>query len=325
MLLTYIIIFRTLKGYVLRIFITGSTVPRHRLKDIHVWGCPIYILDPQLQGGQKLPRWEPRSRRGVFMGFSHQHSSEVPLVLNLATGSITPQYHVVFDDLFSTVSSVERENEPPDNWDDLCLENTTLIPTDTLENVSDAPIGTFDFDWTNSTERDLHERATTRQDAIRSTIQPPVSSTIAAPVSSSVMDASSSVPPTTTTVSSALPLGTFDASAFPLLPSSVAPAVSLPVSAPAPPPSIVAPVVIRRSNRSTKGTFSKPRYIGEAFLSMTGFSLAIDGHEAALAYMAELHTCSDTGLMDVIDPRVYALKTPKLRVRNEDNFSIRLW
>ena len=35
---------------------TGSTVSRHRLKDIHVWGCPVYILDPQLQAGQKLPR-----------------------------------------------------------------------------------------------------------------------------------------------------------------------------------------------------------------------------------------------------------------------------
>ena len=57
---------------------------------------------------KKLPRWQPRSRRGVFVGFSTLHSSEVSLVLNLQTGSITPQYHVVFDDCFSTVSSVER-------------------------------------------------------------------------------------------------------------------------------------------------------------------------------------------------------------------------
>ena len=38
---------------------TGSTVPWHCLKDLHVWGCPVYILDPQLQAGQKLPRWQP--------------------------------------------------------------------------------------------------------------------------------------------------------------------------------------------------------------------------------------------------------------------------
>jgi hypothetical protein len=116
---------------------TGSTVPCHRLKDNHVRGCPIYVLDPHLQAGQKLPRWEPRSRRGVFIGFSNLHSSEAPLVLNLATGSITPQFHVIFDDVFSTVSSVERENKPPDNWDQLCLENTTFIPVENHDGPAD--------------------------------------------------------------------------------------------------------------------------------------------------------------------------------------------
>jgi hypothetical protein len=36
-----------------------------------------------------------------------------PLVLNLQTGSITPQYYVVFDNHFSTASSDDREDEPP--------------------------------------------------------------------------------------------------------------------------------------------------------------------------------------------------------------------
>ena len=87
---------------------TGSTVPRHCLKDLH--------LDPHLQAGQKLPHWQPHSRCGVFMGFRNLHSNEVPLVLYLETGSITPQFHVVFDALFSTVSSsAESENEPANN------------------------------------------------------------------------------------------------------------------------------------------------------------------------------------------------------------------
>ena len=42
---------------------------------------------------------------GMFVGFSPEHSSLVPLVLKLCTGSITPQYHVVFDDKFETVPS----------------------------------------------------------------------------------------------------------------------------------------------------------------------------------------------------------------------------
>ena len=37
------------------------------------------------------------------MGFSKMHSTKVGLVLNLLTGSISPQFHVVFDDMFSTV------------------------------------------------------------------------------------------------------------------------------------------------------------------------------------------------------------------------------
>jgi hypothetical protein len=41
------------------------------------------------------------------MGLSPKHTSQVPLVLNQRTGSITPQYHVVFDDWFATVSSDE--------------------------------------------------------------------------------------------------------------------------------------------------------------------------------------------------------------------------
>ena len=37
------------------------------------------------------------------MGFSEIHSTQVGLVLNLLTGSTSPQYPVVFDDMFSNV------------------------------------------------------------------------------------------------------------------------------------------------------------------------------------------------------------------------------
>jgi hypothetical protein len=36
----------------------------------HVWGCPAYVLDPKLQDGKSLPKWESKSRRGVFVGVS---------------------------------------------------------------------------------------------------------------------------------------------------------------------------------------------------------------------------------------------------------------
>ena len=109
----------------------GATLPRHKLQNMHVWGCPVYVLSPILQSGNKIPCWEPRSKRGVFCGLSTIHSSEVPQILNLTTGSITTQFHVVFDDLFSTVPPVEREEEHQSHWNDMCLEQTEFIPLDT--------------------------------------------------------------------------------------------------------------------------------------------------------------------------------------------------
>jgi hypothetical protein len=139
---------------------TGSTVPRHILMDVHVWGCPLYVLDPKIQQGQKLPRWEPRSRRGIFLGLGLQHISEVPLVLNLGTGAIATQFHVVFDGNFTTVTSIERETEPPDHWADLCLENSTHIMVDSpIEHVGDECL--------NEEELELKRRLQKRDERIR--------------------------------------------------------------------------------------------------------------------------------------------------------------
>ena len=77
----------------------------NHLQRAHVFGCPVFVLDPKLQDAKKIPKWAMRSRRGVYLGVSPFHSSTVHLVLNPTTGAITPQYHLVFDDSFSTVFS----------------------------------------------------------------------------------------------------------------------------------------------------------------------------------------------------------------------------
>ena len=77
---------------------TKTRWPQKRFLDLHVWGCPIYVLEKSLQNGQKIPKWKPRSNRSIHMGISHEHASTVPLALNTSTGAITPQFHVVFDD-----------------------------------------------------------------------------------------------------------------------------------------------------------------------------------------------------------------------------------
>ena len=76
------------------------------LSNCHVWGCPAYVLEPKLhKPGVNIPKWAPRSRRGVNMGFRKTHSTQVGLLLNLLNGSISPQYHVVFDEMLYTVVS----------------------------------------------------------------------------------------------------------------------------------------------------------------------------------------------------------------------------
>jgi hypothetical protein len=67
----------------------------HRL---HPWGCPAYVLDPKLQDGKKLPKWQPRSRKGKFVGLSKEHASNVALILNPNTKRISPQFHLLFND-----------------------------------------------------------------------------------------------------------------------------------------------------------------------------------------------------------------------------------
>ena len=71
------------------------------------------------------------------MGFSPHHASIVPLVLNTTTGSISPQYHVVFDDDFSTIVSVGSEEPLPSFWNEIDLiSHTQTIPLgSTLDNI----------------------------------------------------------------------------------------------------------------------------------------------------------------------------------------------
>ena len=76
-----------------------------QLKHYHTFGCPVYILDSRLQSNPKgVPKWEPRSRLGIYVGHSPAHAGSVALVLNPKTGLVSPQYHVHFDDFFETVN-----------------------------------------------------------------------------------------------------------------------------------------------------------------------------------------------------------------------------
>ena len=95
---------------------SGVTAASLRLRDFHTFGCPCYILDSRLQTDSKgVPKWEPRARLGIYVGRSPNHASNVALVLNPKTGLVSPQFHVVFDDDFTTVPHLLKGTVPP-NW-----------------------------------------------------------------------------------------------------------------------------------------------------------------------------------------------------------------
>ena len=68
------------------------------------FGCPAYILKSELQGTTGIhPKWDARSRAGIYLGKSPIHNRNVSLVLNIHTGYVSPQFHVKFDETFRTV------------------------------------------------------------------------------------------------------------------------------------------------------------------------------------------------------------------------------
>ena len=73
-----------------------------KLKHVHTFGCPNYVLGARLQdaGGPGPPKWDPRARLGIYLGHSPSQAGSVALVLNPRTGLVSPQFHVVIDDDF---------------------------------------------------------------------------------------------------------------------------------------------------------------------------------------------------------------------------------
>jgi hypothetical protein len=105
------------------------------IKNEHPLFCPVFVLDKRLQGGVGgIPKWNPRANASVYLGHSPDHASNVALVLNLSTGLVSPQYHVVFDDDFSTVDFI-RSKQEPSNWENLCRYHTEDYRMEALPGV----------------------------------------------------------------------------------------------------------------------------------------------------------------------------------------------
>ena len=159
---------------------TKSRWPHARFHDLHVWGCPVYVLDKTIADGKKLPRWSVRSSRQMYMGVSAKHATSVPLSLNLETGSITAQFHVVFDDLFSTVTSSESHlpNFQSREWDELFGDATHHYVIDDDEEAADDMIYPDSAQDKAATHRETVEAAFDQQPSRPLEVTPPATTSL---------------------------------------------------------------------------------------------------------------------------------------------------
>ena len=81
------------------------------------------------------------------MGFIKMHSTQVGLVLNLLIGSISPQYHVVFDGILSTVVS-SSDADP-----EVCIRLVTSRKSSIQVMLDQEDYTELDDKWLNADER----------------------------------------------------------------------------------------------------------------------------------------------------------------------------
>ena len=145
---------------------TSTSSSYSALTHARVWGCPAYVLDPRLQDGKKIPKWQPKSRRGQYVGASQLHASSVGLIRNLRTDNLSPQFHVVYDNYFETVHSTE--SEIPAGWENLVTYSRDRVPMDdddpeNLPELAD--------EWLSEPEMDIRRRQ--RMERRDSQVKPP--------------------------------------------------------------------------------------------------------------------------------------------------------
>jgi hypothetical protein len=159
------------------IFTSSKVLVGEILRRCRVWGCPVYILDPKLQVGKKLPKWVAHARRGQFLGFSTQHSSMVGRILNLRTGHVSLQYHVVYDELYSTVTSTGTGGEEdvlalrPEQWRELLVSGCERSEALVKAEEAGTPLPDLDEEWMSPVEiqerRELRNRRFARRRLLR--------------------------------------------------------------------------------------------------------------------------------------------------------------
>ena len=72
------------------------------LNHFHLFGSPVYVLNKKLQQHNSHNKWCDQSKVGIFICHLPFHAYSVPLALNTQMGNVSPQFHCIYNDNFST-------------------------------------------------------------------------------------------------------------------------------------------------------------------------------------------------------------------------------
>jgi len=97
---------RSSDGKILQHVFCGSSVMAPDIKHLHPSGCQAFVLDWTLQSGIKQHKLLARCRMEIYLGHSPNHARSVHLILSMHRGHASPQFYIVFDDMFETIREI---------------------------------------------------------------------------------------------------------------------------------------------------------------------------------------------------------------------------
>ena len=119
---------------------TGESPP-WTFNSFCTFGCPIYVLDKNLQDGNNFKKWQERAWQGINVGLLCQHAGSVVWIYNPKSTHVTPQFHMVYDEGFSSVSH-------GNNADTTTKQKLNSI----LESLFDSSKWIYDDEYANNAE-----------------------------------------------------------------------------------------------------------------------------------------------------------------------------
>jgi hypothetical protein len=121
-----------------------STSAPWKLQDFRVFRSPAFVLDKRLQDSDSLPKWKARSWLGIYIGPSLVHAGNVPVIYNPVTTHVSPQFHVVHDNQFTSV--LRSPSTLSDEFYKKLYEKAQWTHTPILDSTL-ADLYTFDDYW----------------------------------------------------------------------------------------------------------------------------------------------------------------------------------